>query len=224
MSTASKTPNLGLMSPVSSDPFDPVDFDATFAILDQNAGVLVVANQASRPTGWSSSQHGRMVWQSDLNVMWVWSQPVSTTAGSWVRLGGYGLLGSAINATQVNSTAQNWTAAPVAVQTTVMVPGGRPCLVMFNWVFAVNDTSSQIVINMIENSSSVLERRITGNSYGVVNRMPPYAGCYFYIRGAQPTQQQVNFQLRIRAAAANEGMIQGGNSAIWTPFIAVFEL
>lgn len=226
MSTASKTPNLGLMSPVASDPFDPADYDATFAILDQNPGVLTVANQASRPTGWNNNQHGRLVWQADLNVMWIWNQPSSLVAGAWVRLGGYGLLATAINPTQINATAINWTAAPVAVQTTAMVPGGRPCLVMVNWMFVANDHANQVTLNFVENSSSAVERRFTGSSFGVVPHMPPGGGAYFYIRGAQPTQQSVNFQVRIRAQdPAIVGPDQGGGtSAIWSPTIAVFEL
>lgn len=226
MSTASHTPSLGLMSPVASDPFDPADFDATFAILDANPGVLTVANQSSRPTGWSSNQHGRLVWQADLNVMWIWNQPSSGTGGSWVRLGSYGLLGSAVNPTQINATQVNWTAAPVAVQTTVMVPGGRPCLIMVTWLYLANDSSKQVTINFIENSSSVLERRFDGSSFGVVPDQPPQAGSYFYTRSAQPTQQQVNFQVRIRAQdPAVVGPDQGGGtSAIWTPTIAVLEV
>ncbi len=226
MSTASKTPNLGLMSPVASDPFDPADFDATFAILDANPGTLTVPNQASRPTGWSSNQHGRMVWQADLNVMWVWNQPSSSVAGSWTRIGGYGLLGSALNPTQINATQVNWTTAPVAVQTTVMVPGGRPCLIMVSWLYITNDKTRQATLNFIENSSSVLERRFDGASFGVLPDAPPQAGSYFYTRGAQPTQQQVNFQLRIRAqdpAVVDPGQA-GGTSSIWNPTITVFEM
>lgn len=224
--TASKTPNLGLMSPVLSDPFNPDDYAQTFGILDQNPGVKVVANQASRPTGWSNLQHGRLVWQADLNVMWLWNQPTSSVAGSWLRLGGYGLLGSATNPTQINSTAQNWTLAPIAVQTTVMVPGGRPCLVMYNWLYAANDHARQITVDIVENSSVAIERRHDGSSFGVNPGMPPDAGCYFYVRGASSSQQQVNFQLRVRALdPAIVGSDQGGGtSAIWNPTIAIFEL
>lgn len=224
MSTASHTPNLGLMSPVSSDAFDPADFDSTFAILDQNPGVLVVANQASLPTGYTSAQHGRCVWQADLNVMWIWNQPSSSVAGSWTRLGNYGLLGSASNPTQINSTAQNWTAAPVAVQSTVMIPGGRPCLVILSWMFAANDTTNQITLNFVENSSSVLERRITGSSYGVVSGVPPTAGMYSYVRSASSTQQSVNFQVRLRTTTSAETTPSGGTSSIWNPYLYIFEL
>lgn len=223
--TSSKTDNLGLMSPVLSDPFNPDDFRDTFEILDQHPGVRVVPNQASRPTSWNNNQHGRLVWQADLNVMWVWNQPTAQVAGAWARLGGYGLLGSAINPTQVNTTSQNWTTAPTAVNVNVMVPGGRPCLVMYNWQYVANDKTKQVTVNLVENSTSVMERRHNGTSFGV-STYPPDASSYFWVRSSAATQQQINFQLRVRALdPAVVGSDQGGGtSSIWSPSLAVFEL
>jgi hypothetical protein len=224
--TASKTPNLALMNPVGTDPFTTTDFSDTFTKLDNVPGVQVVANYASLPTGWSAVNHGRFVWQADLNIMWIWNQPSSSVAGVWQRFGNYGLLASAINATQVNATQVNWTAAPVAVQVTAMIPGGRACLVMTRWQYVANDHANQVTLNFIENSSSVMEQRFTGSSYGVVAGNPPTAGAYWYIRGASSTQQSVNFQLRVRAqdpAIVGSGQ-GGGTSAIWSPFIAIFEV
>jgi hypothetical protein len=224
--TASSTPNLGLMLPVVADPFTSDDFRDTFTKLDNAPGVSVIPNQASRPTGLSTLQHGRMYWQADLNVMWIWNQPTSIVAGAWVRLGGFGLLATASNPTQINSTSINWTTAPVAVSLSAMVPGGRPCLVMYNWQYVANDHSRQVTINMVENSSSQLERRHTGSSFGINTGLPPWASSYFYIRPAQATQQSVTFQLRIRAqdpalVGADQG---GGTSSIWQPTLSVFEL
>lgn len=226
MATASHTPNLSLMLPVDSDQFTPDDYRDTFTKLDNAPGITVAPNQASRPTGWSNSQHGRMVWQADLNVMWIWNQPSALVGGSWVRSGSYGLLGSALNATQINSTAVNWTVAPTVVSVNVMVPGGRPCLVKYGWEYVANDHSHQVTLTLVENSTSVLERRHTGSSYGVVSGVPPSASAYYWVRSSAATQQQINFQLRLRAQdPAIVGTDQGGGtSAIWTPMMAVFEL
>lgn len=224
--TASKTSALQLMSPTTADQFDPADFAETFAILDDNPGILTVANQASRPTGWSSDQHGRHVWQADTNIMWVWNQPSSVVAGVWTRRGGFGHLGGASNPTQINSTAQTWTAAPTAVAVNVMVPGGRPVLVMYNWEYIANDHSRQITVNLIANSTSIMERRHTGSAFGINPGLPPDAKSYYWIYSASPTQQQINFQLRVRALdPAVVGPDQGGGtSTIWSPRLDVIEV
>jgi hypothetical protein len=155
--TASKTPNLALMSPVLSDPFSPDDFADTFSKLDLAPGITVILNQASRPTGLGAAQHGRMYWQADQNIVWVWVQPSSMVAGAWSRVGTKGWLGGAANAAQVNTTAISVNTAPTIVNVNTLIPGGRPVLVLYRWTFIGNDQARYATINLLANSSSVQE-------------------------------------------------------------------
>lgn len=215
--TASHTPNLGLMSPVGSDPFVTTDFSDTFTKLDATPGILTVANAASRPTGWGASQHGRHVWQSDLNIMWVWNQPSGAPSGSWVRRGGYGWLGGASNAAQVNTTAISVATAVTVCSTSVMVPGGRPCMVMFSWIFIGNSYAKFATINIIANSSNILETRHNGNGFDVAYSStypyPPWSQTFAFIRQSSSVQENVNFQMKLRCQdPAVVGSTQGGGS------------
>jgi hypothetical protein len=228
--TASKTANLGLMNPVGSDPFLTTDFSQTMGILDQNPGVLVVANQASRPTGWSASQHGRLVWQADQNIMWIWNQPSGGGAGAWLRQGVKGWLGGASNAAQVNTTAITVATAPVVVSTTQMVPGGRPTLILYSWVFTGNSSAKFSTINLIANSVNLYETRHNGNGFDVAYTSnfpyPPQSSVFAFVRSASGTQENVNFQLKLRCQdPAAVGSAQGGGSAfIINTKLDVFEI
>lgn len=228
--TASKTPNLGLMSPVLSDSFTPDDFSDTMAKLDAAPGVTVIANQASRPSNLGSAQHGRMYWQADQNIMWVWSQPVSNVAGSWLRQGSKGWLGGAGNAAQVNTTAISVNTAPTIVNVNTLVPGGRPVLVLYKWTFIGNDQARYATINLVANSSSIQEARFNGNGFGVAytanTPYPPQSQMHGLIYGAPGAQQNVNFQVKLRCQdPAVVGSAQGGGTCfIIGTTLDVFEL
>ena len=228
--TASKTPNLGLMNPVGSDPFNTSDFADTMSKLDLTPGVLVVANAASRPTSWSAAQHGRLVWQADLNIMWVWNQPSSGVAGAWLRQGTKGWLGGSFNASQVNTTAISVATAPTVVSYSATVPGGRCILVNMRWLYIGNDQARFATINLLANSSSVLENRVNGNSFGVAyssgTPYPPQGSSLAFVYGMVSSQQTINFQLKLRCQdPAVVGSAQGGGSAfIVGADIHVFEL
>lgn len=216
--TASKTANLGLMNPVGSDPFLTTDFAQTMGIIDQNPGILVVPNAASRPTSWSASQHGRRVWQADLNIQWVWVQPSSLTAGSWSRVGNVGLLGSATNMTVISTSAVNTGTAPTVVSVNCMVPGGRPVMVMYNWIFIGNGSAKQATLNHFVNSSNVLETRHLGNSFAEAylsgTPYPPYSSSFSWIRNASGAQENLTFSLKLRCQdPAFVGGAQGGGTS-----------
>lgn len=228
--TASKTPNLGLMSPVLSDAFTPDDFDTTFGILDANPGILTVPNQAARPSGYSAAQHGRMVWQADQNIMWIWTQPSSLTAGSWQRQGTKGWLGGATNAAGTSTTAISWGTAPTVMSATVMVPGGRPQLIIYRWVFIYNDPAKYATLNMFANGGGMLETRHNGNSFSVAYSStypyPPDSGTFCVLRGSSGVQESVTFQLKIRCQdpAVVGGAQGGGTSTINQCSMDIFEL
>lgn len=228
--TASKTPNLGLMNPVGSDQYSTADFSDTFTKLDATPGVLTVANQASLPTSWNANQHGRQVWQADLNIMWVWSQPSSGVAGQWLRVGSYGLLGSNFNASQVNTSAITISSAPVITNVSVLAPGGRPIMVMYRWIFIGNDVARYATINIIANGTNIVEARFNGNSFSTAydsdHPYPPQSAMYYYIYGTPGSQQTINFQLKLRCQdPAVVGSLQGGGTAfIIGAAMSVFEV
>ena len=228
--TASKTPNLGLMNPVGSDTFSTSDFADTFGKIDLTPGILTVANQASLPTGFNANQHGRHVWQADTNIMWVWNQPSSGVSGTWVRSGTKGWLGGASNAAQVNTTAISVSTAPTVVSYNALVPGGRPVFVNMRWIFIGNSQARFATINLIANSSNVLEARFTGNGFDVAysgnTQYPPQSASYGYLYGTVSTQQNINFQLKLRCQdPAVVGSAQGGGSCfIIGTAMDIFEL
>jgi hypothetical protein len=228
--TASKTPNLQLMSPVLSDTFTPDDFAATFGIIDQNPGVLVIPNQASRPTGWGAAQHGRMVWQADINIMWIWNQPSALVAGAWSRQGTKGYLGGAFNAATVSTTATNVGTAPTVVSVTAMLGGTRPALVVYRWSYIGNDPAKFATLNLFVNGSGLIESRHVGNTFAVAYNSatpyPPGAGMYAVVYGAPSVQTSVTFALKLRCQdPAVVGDAQGGGSSfIIATDMSVFEL
>lgn len=132
--TATVTPRLGLISPVTTDDFKTSELATTFGTLDQYPGILNVANQASRPTTWTEKQHGSTCRQLDQMIDWVWYQPTSGSAGVWKRLAGKGLLHSQTNAGAVSSGATVYTSGATVIQTpSIILPGGRPIRVSISW-------------------------------------------------------------------------------------------
>lgn len=228
--TASKTPNLALMSPVLSDPFSPDDFADTFAKLDAAPGVSVIPNEASRPTGLGAAQHGRLYWQADQNAMWVWTQPSALVAGSWQRLGTRGWLGGAYNGAQVNTTAISVATAPTIVNVNTLVSGGRPAVVLFKWTFIGNSYAKFATINLLANSSVVQETRFNGNGFDVAYSgsypYPPQSAMFAHVHTLLGAQQNINFQVKLRCQdPAVVGSQQGGGSCfIVGTSMDVFEL
>lgn len=159
--TASKTPRLGLMNPVGSDAFVTSDFSQTFSILDANPGVVVVPNAASRPTNYTAAQHGSLVYQSDLNILWSWNQPTSGSAGAWRRVGNVGLLGQSAASGLVTTTTTTYTSGVQVAALTVTVPGGRPIQVAINWEILGN-TYNKAVVSYWENNVLIASRPYYG--------------------------------------------------------------
>lgn len=228
--TASRTPNLALMSPVVSDPFTPDDFADTFAKLDAAPGVSVVANQAALPTGLGAAQHGRMYWQGDQNIMWVWTQPSALVAGTWQRLGVKGWLGGAYNGAQVNTTAISVATAPTIVNVNCLAPGGRALMLLYKWMFIGNDPAKFATIDLLANSSIIQEGRFNGNGWGSAYSAnfpyPPQSGQYGYVYTGISAQTNFNFEVKLRCQdPAVVGSQQGGGSSfIVGTSLDVFEL
>jgi hypothetical protein len=220
VSTASKTPNLGLMSPVGSDQFDIADFDTSFMILDQNPGTIVVANQASRPTGWGVNQHGRRVLQADQGIEWWWNMPSSLPAGVWTRVGPKGWLGGTFHGGSVASAS---TSGVTIASLSLLCPGGRPILVMYSflWATQTNLSNQQIAVEYFENGNFITSRFHDGTGYGANNSNPPDSGMMYFLRNPAPTAQaNVTFSL----AVLNQPGHPVGTAAIWDTTLDVFEI
>lgn len=228
--TASKTANLGLMNPVGSDPFLTTDFAQSMGILDQNPGVLVIPNAASRPSNWNASQHGRMVWQADLTVMWVWVQPSSLSAGSWVRQGNKGWLGTGINRALVSTTAQSLAAAPTVCSTQVMLPGGRPTFIFYDFSYAGNDPVKYATLHVLANGVDICEAQHIGNgwsnAYTANFPYPPGNQSFGFVRPASGAQENINFSIKVRARdpAVVGSLWGGGTSFVANCEINIFEM
>lgn len=230
--TASKTPNLGLMNPVGSDPFVTADFADTTQKIDKVPGVQVVPNEASRPTGFSAAQHGRQVWQADLNVMWVWYQPSTSISGVWKRVGCLGHIASANNPAWVNTTQVNWSSAPTVVSANVMIPGGRHCMIVYTWQALQNTKAGQCRLIALHNSNYVAEWQKNGfptNVNGVIGGPAgtgTEGGTHIYFRNSSATQEQVNIQMRIASKdpAVVGSYWGGGTTSIMWATLDVYEL
>lgn len=183
--TASKTPRLGLMNPVGSDAFVTTDFSTTFGILDTNPGTLVVPNAASRPTNYTSAQHGSLVYQSDLNILWSWNQPTSGSAGAWRRVGNVGLLGSSAASGLVTTTTTTYTSGVQVAALTVTVPGGRPIQIGVSWDILGN-TYNKAVLSYWENNVLITSRAFYGLA-PTASGAPVSAGAWILARDVAPS-------------------------------------
>lgn len=216
--TTSKTPRLGLMNPVGSDAFLTSDFATTFGLIDQNPGALVVANAAARPTNYTAAQHGSMVWQADLNIVWVWVQPSSSGAGAWQRVGNTGFLGQFQNAGTVSTVVNTNTQGPVVVSGTLMIPGGRPILVTWSWDQMGGDFF-KAVLSYWENNVRIFDKTFPGG-------LPPEAGAgsFWVMRNPAPVSAtSVAFQITLSAVPLLPPL-GGGSVTITNGTIAVWEL
>lgn len=207
--TASKTPNLGLLNPVASDPFQTTDFANTMGIIDQNPGIMTVPNQASRPTGYTSAQHGRRVWQTDQNIEWTWAQPSSGSPGFWQRVGPRGSIASSWSGAQIStSTTNRATGVTVGEFKGLVIPGGRPLKVgwMADWI---GNSAGVCMFSFWENNVRVTDIHHTGFTFSAGQTIPHAQGFFLY-RFPGGNQQSIDYRLTM---AAHEAW--GGTSSCW---------
>lgn len=221
--TTTTTPNLGLMSPVTTDDFKTTDFAATFAILDQNPGIFVVANQASRPSTWTEKQHGRTIRQIDQGIEWYWYQPTSGSVGEWRRTAPKGQLYTQTNSGAVSSSATDYNLGATVISTSsILLPGGRPIKVTVKWDSCGN-TSGLAVGSYWEGSTNITPWGINGYDYPQAQWGELGLGGMFTItRNLAPTTQvSVAFKWTI-SAYAFAGL--GGSSTIRNTVMTVEEV
>lgn len=215
--TASKTPNLGLMSPVGADPFVTADFADTMAILDLNPGIRTVANAASRPTGWTAAQHGRRVYQTDQQIEWVWHMPDSGTPGVWKRTYPKGLLASVVNGSSVSTTNTNYGAGATLVEATnVIIPGGRPLRYTFRCEWITN-TQGMSIVSIFQDGSMLTFLHFSGHNFDGGRGMPS-AHEFSFSLAAPASQVTSTFKATL---SAHNGF--GGTSLCWAPSIEIME-
>lgn len=217
--TASKTPRLGLMSPVGSDAFITTDFSQTFGILDANPGMAVVANAASRPTTYTTAQHGSMVFQTDLAVIWFWNQPTSGSVGAWSRVGNKGLLSQTTQAAgTITATTTNYASGTQVVTNAVTAPGGRALLVMASWGTLGNSNGNNVV-SIWESTNRLADRFF----YGYNSDKTGGSGMTQFV--VSPPTTQTNYNFRMTIAAFNDSPPDGGGTTrITGGVLTVFEL
>lgn len=207
--TASKTPRQGLMNPVGSDAFVTTDFATTFGILDANPGTFIVPNAASRPTNYTSAQHGSMVYQSDLNILWSWNQPTSGSAGAWRRVGNVGLLGQSGASGLITTTTTTYSSGVQVAALTVTVPGGRPIQVSINWEILGN-TYNKAVVSYWENNVLIVSRPYYGpnpNNSGT----PVSANSWTFARDPAPNAS-LTLATKVTVASFNASPSNGGGT------------
>lgn len=214
--TASKTSRLGLMNPVGSDAFVTSDFSQTFGILDQNPGVLPVANAAARPTSYGTAQHGSLVYQTDLGIMLAWNQPNSGVTGQWVRVGTAGYLGISQNSGTVSTSTTAYANGPTVLSGTVTVPGGRPYLVLISWD-RLDNQYGRSVVSYWENNVRIVDKAVYGWTGDFTDRV-----LWFY-RAAPSAATALTVKLTLAAynAAPSNG---GGTSTIGNAILALIEV
>jgi hypothetical protein len=198
MSTASKTPNLGLMNPVGSDDFDVTDFSTTFGIIDTVPGILTVPNQASRPTGWGAAQNGRRVWQADQNIEWVWSQPSSGVGGVWLRTFPKGWLGG-VSGGSASTGSVTLGSGPVVLSQTVLVPGGRPIMILVGQAACINETTGTTALSLWQNGSLIGYKYFLGRQASSPQTNSISGMSYWPLNPAPATQLSVNYQVQLNA-------------------------
>jgi hypothetical protein len=221
--TASKTPVLGLMNPVGSDPFLTSDFADTFGRIDAAPGIAVVANQSARPTGWNSNQHGRRVWQADQNIEWVWNQPSSGSPGSWLRTFAKGVLANANMGSFLSTTNTNYaTGITIVSLPTIVIPGGRPIRVSYWYDWVANDYG-QSVISYWENGVQIYDNFHDGRLF-IDNFPEPHVNSHRFYRNPAPSSQ-ITMSFSITLAARNDAPPRGGGiSTIAATWLQVEEV
>jgi hypothetical protein len=207
--TASKTPRLGLMNPVGSDAFVTTDFATSFGILDANPGYAIVPNAASRPTNYTSAQHGSLVYQSDLNILWSWNQPTSGSSGAWRRVGNVGLLGQSGASGLVTTTTTTYSSGVQVASLTVTVPGGRPIKVLINWDILGN-TYNKAIISYWENNVLIASKAVYGQA-PTNSGTPVSSGEWAFARDIAPSAS-LTLATKVTVAAYNAAPTNGGGT------------
>jgi hypothetical protein len=207
--TASKTPRLGLMNPVGSDAFVTTDFSSTFGIIDSYPGVLSVPNAASRPTNWTSAQHGMWVYQADLNIVWSWNQPTSGSSGSWRRVGNVGLLGQSGASGLITTTTTTYSSGVQVAALTVTVPGGRPIMVSIGWD-VLGNTYNKAVVSYWENNVLIASKAVYGQA-PTNSGTPVSNGTWQFARDVAPSAS-LTLATKVTVAAFNAAPANGGGT------------
>jgi hypothetical protein len=202
--TANNTSRLGLMSPVGSDAFVTTDFANTFNALDANPGVLPVANAASRPSNYTTAQHGSQVIQMDLGIVWVWYQPNSGVTGQWNRVGNTGFLAEFGNSGTVSTSTTNYASGPTVASGTFTLPGGRPMLVNLSWL-RFDNYYGPCVVSYWENSTRILDLAWAGF------QGTPSPGTFWLYRNPAPAAS-LSINAKITIASYNASAPNGGGS------------
>lgn len=207
--TASKTARLGLMSPVGSDAFLTSDFSQTMGILDANPGVPVVANAAARPTAYTAAQHGSMVYQADLNLLWVWYQPNSGTTGFWQRVNSTGFLGQFSNSGSVSTSTTNYSVGPTVASGTITVPGGRSIMVLMGWD-RLDNNYNKCMVSYWENNV-----KITDKLFYAAGSSDATAAMFYLQRNPAPVNA-LSLTVKMTIAAYNAAPSNGGGTSTMT--------
>lgn len=179
--TVNTSPRLGLMLPTNADVFDPNDFVNTFNILDGKPGLTIVANYASLPSGWTTTQHGSECIQMDNLAKWVWYMPSSGTPGVWKRTNSSGVLGQGSMPSYTSTTATTIGAAPTLGTVTVVAPGGR-MLMIFVEYGAILNTLGEFDVAAFVNGTEVQLAQVnhptaaTGDNAVLVGYYTPTVG------------------------------------------------
>jgi hypothetical protein len=188
--TATTTPKLGLISPTTTDNFSTAEIAQTFGILDDNPGILCVANQAGRPSTWTHLQHGRTVRQLDQGIDWWWDKVDSGTTGTWRRLASKGILYAQGNGGSVSSSTTTYTSSATVIQTpSIRLPGGRRIRVSVLWD-TMGNTAGIAMGHYWEGSTLINSWGVNGfdTTSGLWGHVGA-AGIYSIIRDISPTTQ-----------------------------------
>lgn len=175
---------LKLMLPTNADAFTPQDFTDTFTILDAIPGVTRVANYAGLPTNLTNAYHGSLYLQMDNRAMWMWNQPTTGGAGSWVRTNSLGFLGGSPSLATKVTYSQATDPGATVLTASATAPGGRYIMVTAHLgAIATSDASGITKMNLLYNGTSyVATSYINGDqNVGTVCEMsyimsPPAAG------------------------------------------------
>jgi hypothetical protein len=205
------------MNPVGSDAFLTTDFAQSFAVLDANPGVPVAPNAAARPSNYTASQHGSIVYQADLNILWVWYQPNSGVVGYWNRIGHFGTLGQFNNTGTVSTSTTNYSVGPTIVSGTVTVPGGRPLLLMWSWD-RLDNNYGRSIISYWENNVRIVDKAFYGYTGDITTET------YWWLSNPAPVNS-LSLTVKLTLAAYNAAPPNGGaTSTIGNASLTVIEM
>lgn len=189
----SRTPRLGLHYHTLADVFRVQDYADNWLALDSAPGIHVCESD-SRPT-WGSTEIGRLIFESDTRLCWVW------TEDGFERIQGQGLLGEDTEAVTVTTTATDLSEVVASVPVTVH-PGGRPVLVTVSggWVHNSEGFSELALVRINPDTSELvlMEWVVSGD-----NTTYQYADKQVVDQPTVPGD--ITYELRCGATAAEGG-------------------